>query len=206
MDVPSIHDLRRDPARGEQLDREEFERDYLGSDAEARGWDTWKFERRQSFQELHSPSWEAFRRGERDEAMRLLEERRAQVLGYVAEDAERGNAFRRVRVVEEPLTPYLQWELHSLRLESECGWATRIVGPEAVGRWEEAGPLPELVVHGKGTVYEVRYDEAGLLSGAVRFDDPGLADRWQRFIAELHAGGEEVGHYVARHPGLTWRG
>ncbi|HET6503308.1 MAG TPA: hypothetical protein VFG87_21370 [Amycolatopsis sp.] len=95
-------------------------------DFESRMWrseerDSWKLERQQSFQEDGSPSWDAFMRGDWDDALRLIGERRESLAEYYGRAASTGLTFYRVRVVAEPITPYLQWELNSLRQRGECG-------------------------------------------------------------------------------------
>ncbi|MEV4380799.1 DUF6879 family protein [Streptosporangium sp. NPDC049644] len=62
---------------------------------------------RAPFAEQGSPSRDAFRRGDRKEALRLLDERREDLLAVTREDERRGSFFHRVRVVETPLTPHV---------------------------------------------------------------------------------------------------
>ncbi|GLF97279.1 DUF6879 family protein [Streptomyces yaizuensis] len=190
--------LLLDGARGERLSRSDYQRDFRLRDAENTGQDDWKFERRQHFQEPGSPSWEAFRRGEWDEAVRLLGERREHWAKVAREDRARGGVFHRVRVVEEPLTPYLHWELHALRVQAECGMPVRVVSGERIAAWEESGPLPEVVVLAGRVLYEVKYTEAGVLDGAVRFLGTETVQGWERFIRDLFEAGEDLPACVDR--------
>ncbi|MFE6049357.1 ATP-binding protein [Kitasatospora sp. NPDC056446] len=187
-------------AWGEALSREDYRRDFRERDARVRGRDSWKLERRQHFEEQGSASWQAARRGDWSEALRLLEGRRAALLAIGREDEERQSFFHRVRVVEKPLTAYLQWELHSLRIRAECGERISIVGAEALADSEggEFGPLPEIVVLGGRTLYQVRYSETGSPVGAIRFTDPALVLRWEDYVKDLHRAGEDVGAYFER--------
>ena len=59
----------------------------------------WKLERGQVFAEPGDASWEAFNSGNWDEAMRLLEVRRADLKRYHQENAEAGTTTRRIRIV-----------------------------------------------------------------------------------------------------------
>ncbi|MFJ2177123.1 MULTISPECIES: DUF6879 family protein [unclassified Streptomyces] len=186
--------------QGERLLLDQYRRDFRQRDETITGRDSWKFERRQHFEELGSPSWEAFRRGDWSEALRLMAENGTTYWAQVAqEDRARGSVFHRVRIVEEPLTPYLQWELNSLRVQAECGLPIRVVGGDQLKALEATAPLPEIVVLGSQVLYEVVYTEAGLLDGGIRFADSGLIGRWEGFIKELYEDGEDIISYVDRH-------
>lgn len=158
----------------------------------------WKFERQQFFQEPGDDSWEAFARGAWHEALRLIEARRADLEAEHRKVAEHGFRVHRVRVVEEPIIPYLQWELHLLRLREQCGSRIRVVTPAQLARYETAGPLPELCTLGTDVLYEVLYDEHGALDGARRYADSTLVRSGQRLIAELYEIGEPLAGYFAR--------
>jgi uncharacterized protein DUF6879 len=186
------------PDLGELLVREAYKRDFRQRDAEIRDRDSWKLERRQHFEEQGSASRDALRRGEWEEALRLLEETRGDLLAIAQDDARRGSLFHRVRVVEEPLTPYLQWQLHSLRLRAECGESVRIISAERLAAAEVRGLLPELVILGGRTLYQVRYTDAGAPDGAIRYTDPQLVRNWENYLRRLHETGEDVLSYFAR--------
>jgi hypothetical protein len=187
------------PDQGERLTRAEYKADFRQRNAETEGHGSWKLERHQHFEEQDHPSRDAFRRGDWPEAVRLLEIRRDELRRAIAEDERRGAVFHRVRVVEEPLTPYVQWELLSLRVRAECGAPIRVVGAERVRAWESGGLLPEVVVLGGRVLYEVLYTAEGVTAGAARFTDPGLIGQWEEFIRALYAGGEDVTSYVDRY-------
>ncbi|MFE4393425.1 MULTISPECIES: DUF6879 family protein [Streptomycetaceae] len=186
------------PEWGELLARDDYKRDFRERDALIRGRDSWKLERRQYFEEQDSPSWEAARRGDWGEALRLLEDRRPALLAIGREDAARRSFFHRVRVVERPWTDYLRWQLHSLRIRAECGERVRMVDAAELADSEEFGQLPEIVVLGGRTLYQVRYSEAGIPAGAIRYTDPDLVLRWEGYLADLHRVGEDVLAYFER--------
>ncbi|MBP0457712.1 DUF6879 family protein [Streptomyces montanisoli] len=196
--MPDPGDLDLADVPGERLTTEAYRRDFRLRDGEVTGRNSWKLERRQQFEEGHSPSWDAFLRGDWQEALRLHGEKRDRWERIAREDRARGSVFHRVRVVEEPLTPYLQWELHALRVQGESGSPVRVVSAEKVRPLEAARPLPEVVTLGGRVLYEVRYTQAGLLDGAVRHTEPGLVARWERFVAGLYEDGEDIASYVDR--------
>ncbi|PSK89637.1 hypothetical protein CLV63_12531 [Murinocardiopsis flavida] len=58
--------------------------------------------------------------------------------------------------------------------------------------------MPEVVVLGGRTLYEVVYTESGVLDGGIRFTDSDLAKRWESFIKDLFVAGEDVISYTDR--------
>ncbi|WJD97237.1 DUF6879 family protein [Streptomyces antimycoticus] len=187
-----------DISQGDRLSRDAYRADFRERVWGDEGHDSWKLERQQHFQEPGSDSWKAFSQGDWEGALRLIEQRRDGLLQYMGEAAKRNFSLYRVRVVEEPIAPYLQWELHLLRLRAECGERIRVVGPEHIRGFEESGPLPELVSLGGRTLYKVVYDSRGISDGAVRFVDPDVLTRWEEFIEGLYEAGEEMSSYFER--------
>ncbi|MEU0694989.1 DUF6879 family protein [Streptomyces niveus] len=186
-------------ARGDRLATAAYRQDFRQRDKEITGRDSWKFERLQHFEELNSPSWDAFRRGDWQVALQLLDAKRDRWEKIAREDAERGSVFHRVRVVEEPLTPYLQWELHALRVQGASGTPVRVVSADRLRPLEIKSLLPEIVTLGGQVLYEVLYTEPGVLDGAVRFEDSRLIRNWEAFVQGLYEDGEDIVSYVDRH-------
>ncbi|WP_405794584.1 DUF6879 family protein [Streptomyces sp. NBC_01506] len=186
------------PERGERLVREVYRKDFRERSAVLRDVSSWKLERRQHFEEQGSPSRDALRRGEWEESLRLMGERRDALAATARQDERQGHVFHRVRVVEEPLTPYLQWELHSLRQQARFGARVRVVSAESVAAFERSGPLPELVVLGGRTLFNILYSEAGHPQGAIRFTEPDVVTEWEHYIKSLYESGEEIASYFER--------
>jgi hypothetical protein len=183
---------------GERLGLEAYREDFRHRDFAVDGCDSWKLERRQDFREPGDPSWEALARGDWERAARLIEARRGELLDLSRLAARHDCRLLRVRVVEQPLTPYLQWELHLLRVRAECGELIRVIGPERVAAYEYDGPVPELVTLNDDTVYEILYDAEGVLAGAVRYLDRASRDRVAARIEELYVLGEDIDTFFAR--------
>ncbi|MCI3223018.1 DUF6879 family protein [Streptomyces sp. NP-1717] len=184
--------------RGERLVREAYRKDFRERSAVLRDADSWKLERRQHFEEQGSPSRDALRRGEWEESLRLMAGRRDDLAAAARKDERQGHVFHRVRVVEEPLTPYLQWELHSLRQQAQFGARVRVVSAESVSAVERSRPLPELVVLGGRTLFSILYSDAGEPQGAVRFTEPGVVAEWEHYIKSLYESGEDIASYFER--------
>jgi hypothetical protein len=158
----------------------------------------WKLERGQEFAEPGDASWEAFDRGDWDKSMRLLEERRTDLVDYHREAAAAGTHTYRIRIVSLPLTPYLQWELNLLKIRDETGGPIRVLSADDVRDLEDQGPLPEIYAMDDKVMYQAIYDEKGVLEAARRFDDPALIRRCHEFIAKLYWQGEPIGEFFRR--------
>lgn len=186
------------PEQGDRLTRPAYRQDFRERKAAIRDGSSWKLERRQHFEEQGSPSRDALRRGDWDEALRLLANRGETLAADAQEEARRGYAFHRVRVIEKPLTPYVQWELHSQRQRAQYGQKIRVVPAEQVAASESAHPLPEVVVLGSRTLFQVLYTDAGVANGAIRYTDRDLVTRWENYVKALYAVGEDVISYFDR--------
>jgi hypothetical protein len=158
----------------------------------------WKLERLQSFQEPGSPSWRAFSRGNWKEAIALIDSNRPEYQEYGNRMDAAGFGHFRVRVVDLPVGPYLQWELELLRVKSEYRQPVRVLPSDGVSAWETERPLPELVVLGSEAAYEVVYTAEGFLDGAVRYTDASTVAALRERIRALYRSGEELETFWAR--------
>lgn len=173
------------------------------ADFEQRFWKTgppgfWKLERQQTFKEPQDAGWQAFAAGRWKESLRILDARRPEFADYYRRIADSGFATRRMRVVQEPLTPYLQWELHVLRLRHEYGGLTRVVTRDQVVAAEVDAPLPEIYTLGTDIMYEAIYDADGVLEAARRWRNPDVVTRCQEFVESLYDDGEPLDEFFAR--------
>lgn len=110
----------------------------------------------------------------------------------------RGGRSSTAFVVEEPLTLYVQWELHWLRLSAECGHFVRVLPASAVVAAEGDALLPELTLLDSRALYRVLYTTAGRPGGAMRFTDPSTVQNWTEHLRTLHAAAEDVQAYFDR--------
>ncbi|GLK07563.1 DUF6879 family protein [Streptosporangium carneum] len=130
-----------------------------------------KLERGQNFKERGFASWESFAVGKWNEALSLIEEKREIYTQQFQKAAELGILERRLRVVEFPVTPYVQWEFFVLRLRVELGDNIRVMDARNISDIEQERPVPEVVILGNEVMYEVMYDDEGNAAGANRFTD-----------------------------------
>jgi hypothetical protein len=144
------------------------------------------------------PSWHAFLRGEWEESLRLAEELRPDLEREYRDDAAHGIRTRWIKIVELPLTPYLRWAVHPLRVRAQAGENLRVVPADKVARYETRGSLPDMVTLGTGVMYEVLYDDQGAPTGAVRNEDRPTVIGCQRLISDLHTIGEDFESFYQR--------
>jgi hypothetical protein len=183
--------------RGVPLGQAAYQRDFGERSWLADGADSWKIERLQAYDETGFPSWEAFVAGDWPRALALIEDERPGFAEFYRRFAARGAAFRRVRIVEAPLSPYVQWEFQVLRVRAECGERCRVLDAEGVAGFEIDGPIPELVSLRGRTLYRTLY-AGGVPAGATRFTDSALIGRYEQFAAGLYASGEDLDAYFQR--------
>jgi len=185
-----------DDAVGQRMDLPSYYADFKKNFSHTREF--WKLERGQSFAEPGDPSWEAFDRGDWEEAMRLLEDRRSDLEKYHRQAAATGTRTRRIRIASLPLTAYLQWEFHLLSIRDETGGRIRVLLDSAVSDLEDRGPLPEIYTMDERIMYQAIYDDHGVLEIAIRYTDRRLIRRCRKFIASLYEKGEPVSSFFQR--------
>lgn len=157
-----------------------------------------KLERLQHFNEQGFPSWDTFVAGRWEDSLQELELDRANVVAEFAEDKQSGLVSYRVRVVELPVTPYVQWELHALKMRAEYGENIRVVGPDAVARYETSETVPELIFLGGRVMYETSYDQAGVRTSRRKFTDSEFVERCLSDIQVLYDQGEDLVTFFER--------
>ncbi|MCE0537768.1 hypothetical protein LWF15_19940 [Kineosporia rhizophila] len=165
----------------------------------------WKLERLQHFQEPGDDSWVAFSRGNWQEAMALLDQRREALTQHYSKMRAHGFETWRIRVVQEPLSDYMRWELQLLRLRHELGGHTRVIDAGDLAEYETGQVLPELVTLGDDVMYELLYNDDGLQEGGIRYSQPDQVASARDLIQELYSMGEDIAQYAARHPALAAR-
>lgn len=156
--------------------------------------DIWKLERAQFFREPGNPSWEAFEAGRWRDAIDLAAADEPELTDHFASLADRGSHFFRVRAVETPLTDYLLWELHVLRVRASAGEKIRVVLPALLTSAEEI----ELVLLGDVAGYAVDYRDDGTARGAAKFVDRGAIARCTAAIRDIYGRGEDLERFFAR--------
>jgi len=188
-----------EPVSGTRLRQDEYVRDFEARLWLADGADSWKIERMQFYDETGFPSWDAFAAGDWEGSMELYDDMRSELLAFNQRHTQRHSRFCRVRVVEPEISPYVQWEMHCLRVRAECGESIRVVPAARLADVEAVvGPIPELVSLCGRTLYLTRYDAAGRPDGAKRFTEPGIVAAYETLASALYESGEDVQVYFGR--------
>ena len=149
-----------------------------------------KLERGQHFKECGFPSWEAFADGDWERALSLADERREDYAQELRQASRLGVRHRRLRVVEFPVTPYVQWELFVLRVRVDLGDDIKVIDAADISNIEHSRPVPEVVILGDAVMYEVVYDEDGNAAGAKRYTDRSLIRETNAGFDALYQRGE----------------
>jgi len=190
--------LRASELAGECLSQPGYKADFRAVEWTIAGQESWKLERRQHFRQPGSPSWDAFARGDWGQALELLEDRRESVTKYQAKARDLGISLYRARVVEQPICPYLQWELHSLKISAQCGELIRVVPVDLVGELEAEGELPELITLGPSVLYQILYKDSGEPAGGVKITNPEVVAHATVLTRYLYEAGEDIATYFER--------
>ncbi|MGW1716643.1 DUF6879 family protein [Streptomyces sp. NPDC002156] len=173
----------------ERLDRPTYHADLSRVHASGVGFLN-KLERGQHFQERGFPSWEAFADGDWQRALSLADERREEYAQELSRASQLGVTHRRLRVVEFPITPYVQWELFVLRVRVDMGDDIKVLDAGDISNIERRHPVPEVVILGDVAMYEVVYDEDGNAAGANRYTDRSLIRETNAGFDALYERGE----------------
>ncbi|MFG3022546.1 DUF6879 family protein [Streptomyces sp. NPDC048254] len=156
-----------------------------------------KLERGQHFKERGFASWEAFAAGNWTRALSLAEERRDDYAQELQKAARLGISHRRLRVVEFPVTPYVQWELFVLRVRVDEGDDIKVLDARNIRDIEKDRPVPEVVILGDVVMYEVVYDD-GNAAGANRFAERELIRETSSGFDALYERGEGFHEFFER--------
>jgi hypothetical protein len=183
---------------GERLALPDYRAEFNAMQWSIAGQESWKLERQQHFREPGFESWEAFAHGDWDRALHLIEQERDFLAEFYAQADALGIGLYRVRVVGQPIDPYLQWELHLLRLRAESGERIRVVTEDLVRGLEMNNFLPEIVTLGRELVYHVLYEDSGALAGAVRVTTPRVVARATDLTQSLYEQGEDLADFFER--------
>jgi hypothetical protein len=187
---------RLDPDVGERLTDKEFFADF-----NHRFWRNtafYKLERAQHFAEPHDPSWQAFAHGRWEEALDLIEARRPLLEAQHRKATDSGTVPRRIRIVEEPLTPYLQWELHLLQLRDQVtGGTIRVLPAMFVAADEHAygSRLPEVSIMDDAAMYLHKFDAHGVQDHNLRYTDAETVQTWLDYTERLWNSGWPLADY-----------
>lgn len=188
--------LRKAP--GARLDRKSYHEHMRAETGRVNG-PVWKLERSQIFTEAaDDPAWEAFVSGDWAKSLEIFEGERPAIRDEAAKYARRGSQLRRLRIVENPVSAYLQWEMQSLRIIDESGMPVRVLSASEITELEGELPLPEIVIVGDEALYDVQYDTRWSACGARRITDHDVIQEATAEMSRLWDRAEPLAAYFAR--------
>lgn len=158
-----------------------------------------KLECWQSYREADTnESQAAYDRGDVEAARRLLE-REAEADRPLYEDVRRrGIEYARVRLVQEPLTPYLEYELLSYRIRAELGERIEVVrcGPEL--RLPDQEHFDFLLFDQRvALIHDYGTDEVGAQAGGWLTHGPAALAGLEEMISRLRQQAAPLARYLA---------
>lgn len=114
-------------------------------------------------------------------------------------DSERqGVGGWRLRVIEKPLTPYVQWDPPALRILTEEDFEIRALRSKHLASLEDRGQPLEVVATRDTAFYHVQYRPDWTPCGARRITDPRVISAATTDIAGLFDRGEPLIEFVDR--------
>ncbi|GII75728.1 hypothetical protein Sru01_07100 [Sphaerisporangium rufum] len=151
----------------------------------------------QTYQELDGTrSQEAYRRGDVERALELLEQE-AEADRPLYEDVRiRGLEYCRIRLVQEPLTPYLDYELLAYRIRAKLGEIIEIV------RCAMTSSLPndeffDFLLFDRRTALIHDYGDTGRQAGGWLIDDPAVLQALEDRAVELRRTAVPLAEFMA---------
>jgi hypothetical protein len=118
-------------------------------------------------------------------ALELIEEDRAAQRDFKKIFDDREAAFYRLRVIEDPLSSYLRWELAHFRLNAEEGEKIYIVNQAMIADLDLRYDLTDYTIFDRSLAFFLNYSDDGLFLHADMVSDPAV-------ISELVSISEEI--------------
>jgi hypothetical protein len=151
----------------------------------------------QAYQEREANrSQTAFNKGQVDKARELLREEAEADRALYDDVKARKIDYARIRLVQEPLTPYLEYELMAYRIRESLGEAIEVV------RCERGVNLPnenyfDFLLFDRHTALIHDYGDEGLQSGGWLVTAPGVIAELERVATELRGRAIPLGEFMA---------
>jgi uncharacterized protein DUF6879 len=183
---------------GTRLDRKSYHEHMRVETSRVNGT-VWKLERSQFFTEAAGDlAWAAFVSGDWLKSLAIFDSERPDIQAEAEKYSRQGSELRRLRIVESPVSAYLQWELQSLRIADESGMPVRILDAALIHDLEDGAQLPELLIVGDEVLYDVQYDSQWSACGARRITDRDIIREAAAEMSGLWAMAEPLATYFAR--------
>lgn len=162
------------------------------------GWhgQWWRLHRESGHSMPDDMAWEAWRAGDRERALRLLDEEAPEWEEHRGYLRSCGVVDRRLWVPDLPLDDSGRFLAESHRRRAAAGLPVDVRPAPTVPYLEYQDRLPEVTVFHDYAVYRLCYTPDGVPDGAVRLAIPGLATRYARILEELALMGAPINEFA----------
>jgi hypothetical protein len=163
-----------------------------------------KFERLQTFQEPELPSYTAWMAGRKSESQHLYFSTMPSSAEMYRNAAKRQISATRVRVVERPLSSYLEWEMMTYQQTAKFGeriLIRDISEPTQSNAAIEAGH--DFLVFDQKHVYVNDYGTAGIFAGGWYVSDPKDIEIYNQLFSMARQSSILLGEYELLHGTAT---
>ncbi|WP_345430896.1 DUF6879 family protein [Actinoallomurus vinaceus] len=168
-----------------------------------------KLECRQAYRELEaSASQAAYERGDIEAACTLLRQEAEADRPLYEDVRRRGIEYARVRLVQEPLTDYLAYELLSYRIRADMGESIEVVVCDAALRLPDEHHFDFLLFNRHTTlIHDYGVRKVGLQTGGWLTHEPEVIATLEQTITTLHRSAVPLQTYLASiRPGRSEHG
>lgn len=162
------------------------------------GWhgQWWRVYRKDGYDMPGDMAWEAWRAGDRERALRLLDEEIPELEGQRGYLRSCGVADRRLWVPDLPLDSHGKFLAESHRRRAAAGLPVDVRPAHTLPYLEYQDRIPEVTVFYDYAVYRLCYTPDGVPDGAVRLAIPGLAIRYARILEEIALMGSPIREFA----------
>jgi len=161
-----------------------------------------KLEELQSFAEPGDPSFEAYRRGDRIAAARLIKSRVAKQGIMYGSALSRGVKLLRVRIVDLPITPYLSYEWPAYHVNATIGETILVPEPALISDLRHDRRMKDFLLFDDFLVLLLHYDSAGVFVGATPITDSERVQEYKEFSESLLPKSMPFTEFEKLHPEL----
>ncbi|MFD6094683.1 DUF6879 family protein [Nocardiopsis flavescens] len=158
----------------------------------------WRVEARTRISDPQDPVLRQWRGGDRSRAESAMASEHPQLVAQHQADLDRGVRVQILWAAPARLTGHTMFLAHSFRLASRAGYPVRVLTGERLAALQHAARLPSLMVY-PGVVYVLCDTDQGRPDGAIRIDDPGLAEDLDQLLTPLHNQRVPISTFVRDH-------
>jgi hypothetical protein len=197
MDFPLPHSLP--PGTAEHVNLEGFTSAFSTFSANVQRR-IFKLERLQSYVESDDESWREFQSGNIQRSLKLMPTLRAAEARYDIEFFRRGLQFLRMRAVELPLSPYLNWEFQSYIISAQYGETILVADVTNSDRNGALWNATDFLLFDSFAVLVHDYDSDGCLHGGWVCQDQASVKHYADLASQYTSVSVPLAVFMANHP------